>query len=68
MKILFIGAVKFSACALRELISMGSEVVGVCTLSTSSFNADHQDLAPIAQASNIPLCPASELHSQEGIA
>jgi methionyl-tRNA formyltransferase len=54
MKILFIGAVNFSAHALRKLINMQSNVVGVCTLSHSSFNADHCDLTPIARDANIP--------------
>lgn len=67
MRIVFIGAVAFSACALRELISMRADVVGVCTLSNSSFNADHHDLAPIAEAAAIPVCPVTELNSQEGI-
>ena len=67
MRIVFIGSVVFSARALRELISMGADVVGVCTLKNSSFNADHQDLAPIAEAASIPVCPAKELNSQEGI-
>ena len=39
-----------------------------CTLKNSSFNVDHQDLDSIAEASAIPVCPATELHSQEGIA
>jgi methionyl-tRNA formyltransferase len=67
MKIVFIGAVVFSASALHELIAMGADVVGVCTLSNSSFNADHQDLAPIAQAAAIPVCPVTDVNSQEGI-
>ena len=54
MKILFIGAVDFSAHALRKLINMQANVVGVCTLSHSSFNADHCDLTPIARDANIP--------------
>ena len=54
MKILFIGAVDFSAHALHKLINMQSNVVGVCTLSHSSFNADHCDLTPIARDANIP--------------
>jgi methionyl-tRNA formyltransferase len=36
MRILFIGSVVFSANALRELIAMGADVVGVCTLSWAS--------------------------------
>lgn len=67
MRIVFIGAVEFSASALRELISMGAEVVGVCTLRSSSFNADHHDLTPIAQAAAIPVCPTTDLNSQDGI-
>jgi methionyl-tRNA formyltransferase len=54
VKILFIGSVVFSAHALRELIAMGADVVGVCTLSASSFNADHEDLVPIAEKAGIP--------------
>ena len=54
MRILFIGAVDFSAHALRKLINMQANVVGVCTLSHSRFNADHCDLTPIARDANIP--------------
>jgi methionyl-tRNA formyltransferase len=54
MKILFIGAVNFSAYALRKLINMKVNVVGVCTLSHSSVNSDHCDLTPIARDANIP--------------
>lgn len=54
MKILFIGAVDFSAHAVLKLINMQANVVGVCTLSHSSFNADHCDLTPIARDANIP--------------
>jgi methionyl-tRNA formyltransferase len=67
MRIVFIGSVAFSACALRELISMGADVVGVCTLRNSSFNADHQDLTPIAQDAAIPVCSAADLNNQEAI-
>jgi methionyl-tRNA formyltransferase len=54
MKILFIGAVDFSAHALRKLINMQANMVGVCTLRHSNFNADHYDLTPIARDANIP--------------
>jgi len=43
MRILFIGSVAFSAHALRELIAMQAEIVGVCTLKESALNADHVD-------------------------
>ena len=67
MRIVFIGAVKFSSRALRELISMRANIVGVCTLRNSSFNADHQDLTPIAESASIPVCPFTDLGSQEAI-
>lgn len=67
MKIVFIGAVMFSSCALRELIAMGADVVGVCTLRNSSFNADHEDLSPIAQDSGIPVYLGTDLNTQESI-
>ena len=67
MRIVFIGSVLFSARALRELIAMGANVVGVCTLSTSIFNADHEDLTPIAKRAGIPVHSAADLHSQESI-
>jgi methionyl-tRNA formyltransferase len=67
MKILFIGSVMFSAHALRELINMGADVVGVCTLISSSFNADHEDLTPIAKKAGIPVHYAADLHSKESI-
>ena len=67
MRIIFIGSVSFSAFALRELISMGVELVGVCTLTKSSFNADFEDLTPISQSANIPVCPIEDVNSPEAI-
>lgn len=63
MRILFIGAVAFSAHALRELLAMQADVVGVCTLKSSKFNSDHEDLTPIAEQSNIPVYLDPDLHS-----
>lgn len=68
MRIIFIGTVNFSAVALRELISMRADVVGVCTLQSSSFNADHEDLTPIAQAAGIPVCSLPDLNGEEAFA
>lgn len=65
MKILFIGAVEFSAKALQKLIELHANVVGVCTLEASAFNADHVDLTAIAQGAAIPVRYASDINSQE---
>ncbi|MEA3643246.1 MAG: formyltransferase family protein [Lamprobacter sp.] len=67
MRILFIGAVAFSARALHELLAMQAEVVGVCTLRQAAFNADHADLTPIAEQACIPVCHAPDLHNPEVI-
>lgn len=55
MKIVFIGAVEFSASALQELISMQANIIGVCTLPESTINSDHVDLSPIAEQAGIPV-------------
>ena len=47
MKIVFIGAVKFSEQALKKLVEIKSSIVGVCTLENSNFNSDHVDLSPL---------------------
>lgn len=67
MKILFIGSVAFSAHALRELIALSADVVGVCTLSASSFNADHADLTPIAKRAGIPVRETPDINSAESM-
>ena len=45
MKILFIGSVEFSLRTLEKIVDIGGDVVGVCTLKESSFNADFFDLS-----------------------
>ena len=40
MKILFIGTVEFSKIALKKLIELNAQVVGVCTKEKSEFNSD----------------------------
>ena len=54
MKIFFIGTVSFSEKALKKIIDIHGEVVGVATKSKSDFNADHKDLAPVCVVNNIP--------------
>lgn len=54
MRIVFIGAVEFSLCTLEHLLVLNAEVVGVCTLQESRFNADHVDLKHISETYNIP--------------
>lgn len=67
MRIVFIGAVQFSAHALRELIALRANVVGVCTLSEPSGNADHLDLAPIAIEAGISVRSTPDINSAEAL-
>lgn len=55
MKIFFIGTVSFSLKALKKLISLNTDLVGVATKSKSNFNADHKDLAPLCNEYDIPV-------------
>ena len=65
MKILFIGAVQFSKKALLQTIKSSSKVVGVCTLSESSFNTDHCDLSTVAESYEIPFHYVQNINSEE---
>lgn len=67
MKIVFIGAVKFSEKALNKLVEIKSSVVGVCTLENSTFNSDHVDLSPLCRKHNIPVRYAPSINSEEVI-
>ena len=56
MKIAFIGAVEFSRRTLELLVEMKQDIVGVCTLKDSLFNADHFDLSSICRSNSIFVC------------
>ena len=65
MRIVFIGAVEFSRHALERLLAMRAEIVGVCTLQESKFNADHVDLASISEAHGLAWLYAENINSTE---
>lgn len=65
MRIIFIGTVEFSRLALARLMAIGAEVVGVCTLPASSFNADYADLRPLCRERGIPLKITEDVNSSE---
>ena len=67
MRIVFIGAVQFSEKALAKLIDIKADVVGVCTLEKSPFNADHIDLTPLCRKHNIPVKYTTDINSSENI-
>ena len=67
MRIVFIGAVKFSEQALNKLVEIKSSIVGVCTLENSNFNSDHVDLSPLCRKNNIPVRYTPSINSEEVI-
>ena len=67
MKILFIGSVKFSLSALKLLLELNSNIVGICTSKNSYINADHVDLSSISKEHKIPWIYANDINSQESI-
>jgi len=67
MRVLFIGSVEFSYKILEKLISIDSEIVGVCTKKTSPFNGDFFDLKPLCDLNSIPCCYINDINSKENI-
>ena len=67
MRIVFIGAVQFSEKALAKLIDIKADVVGVCTLEKSPFNADHVDLTHLCNENNIPVRYTPDINSTKSI-
>jgi methionyl-tRNA formyltransferase len=67
MRIVFIGTVAFSLSALEHLVSMGTDIVGVCTQKESKFNSDHVDLSQISALHGIPWLYANDINSVEAI-
>ncbi len=65
MKILYIGCVESSYVLLKELIKDGAEICGIITKERSGFNADYQDLAPLALENNIPYVYVEDVNSSQ---
>lgn len=67
MRILYIGSVQFSRSALELLVRLKAEVVGICTLAQSSFNADHVDLSDLGRQHNIPVLLVDDINSNTAV-
>jgi len=65
MRIVFIGMVEFSRCALERLVAINAEITGVCTLKESKFNTDHVDLGFVSGTYGIPWIYAEDINSEE---
>jgi methionyl-tRNA formyltransferase len=67
MRIVFIGTVEFSRRALERLVALQAAVVGVCTLQTSTFNADHVDLRDTCDRHGIPCLYSDEVNAADSL-
>ena len=67
MRVLFIGAIKFSLITLEELISLNVEIVGICGRTSSNFNSDHYDLSQIAKNNNIPFKNCKNINDEDSL-
>lgn len=67
MRIVFIGAVAFSAHVLKRLLDLNAEIVGICTLESGCCNADHVDLAPLARSAGIPVRYTPDINAGESV-
>ena len=67
MRIVFIGSVVFSEKTLEKLIVLKANIVGVCTLEKSPFQADHIDLTKLCIKHNIKMRYATDINSDENI-
>ena len=67
MRIVFIGTVQFSMAALKKLISLDTEVVGVITKTDSPINNDFADLTSVCSRHEIPCSQVQNVNSQENL-
>ena len=67
MRIVFIGTVTFSYKALKKIIDLNYDVVGVCTKEKSDFNNDFMDLSPICKSNNIEYNYVQDINSEDTI-
>lgn len=63
MRIVFVGSVNFSLSMLEHLQAMNSNIVGVCTKETSTFNSDHIDLKSFCELNSIPWMYTDDINS-----
>jgi len=67
MRILIIGTVKFSEIVFLELISMGANVVGVCTSKEPEINSDHVNLKAVADKHKVACLETQDVNDQKSL-
>lgn len=53
---------------MKKVLQLGGDVVGICTLRSSVFNADHSDLSDIAVRHDIPWLDVPDINAAESLA
>ena len=67
MRVLFFGSVEFSHKILEKLISIDSEIVGVCTKKHHPLIVIFFDLKPLCDLHSIPCYCANNINLKENI-
>ena len=67
MRILIIGTVKFSEIVFLELISMGANVVRVCTSKEPEINSDHVNLKAVSDKHKVACLETQDVNDQESL-
>jgi len=67
MRILFIGTVQFSRSAVERLVSLGADIVGVCTQPAAGINADFADLSGFCRGKGIPCHLTGDVNAPESV-
>ena len=67
MNIFFIGAVQFSLAALKKLVFLHANIVGVATKKQSPFNADFVDLTPFCEKNNLPFRHIQDINDKNTV-
>jgi methionyl-tRNA formyltransferase len=67
MKILFIGTVKYSFFALKNIIDLGENIVGVITSEDNKLNSDFLNLVPLCKKNNIPFLLEKDVNSKSSL-
>jgi len=68
VKIVFFGAVQFSAVILRHLLQRGADIAGVCAGPAIFGNADFFDLEPLARSARVPVRRVNDANHPETLA
>lgn len=67
MRIIFIGAVEFSRRALKRLIDLDADIVGVVTKKESPFNSDFADLSVLSRKNGIPFKYVTDVNALDSL-